>query len=62
MTKASKTSGPLLVPNPKARLFDQVREAMRLLECLRLRVKDVDFARGQIVVREGKGVKDRVVS
>ena len=33
---------------------------MRLLECLRLRVKDVDFARGQIVVREGKGDKDRV--
>ena len=60
MTKASKTRGPLLVPNPKARLFDQVREAMRLLECLRLRVKDVDFARGQIVVREGKGDKDRV--
>ena len=33
---------------------------MRLLECLRLRVKDVDFARGQIVVREGNGDKDRV--
>ena len=33
---------------------------MRLMECLRLRVKDVDFARGQIVVREGKGDKDRV--
>lgn len=34
---------------------------MRLLECLRLRVKDVDFARGQIIVREGKGDKDRAV-
>ncbi len=33
---------------------------MRLLECLRLRVKDIDFARGQIVIREGKGNKDRV--
>jgi integron integrase len=32
---------------------------LRLLECLRLRVKDVDFALGQIVVREGKGDKDR---
>lgn len=32
---------------------------MRLLECLRLRVKDVDFARGTIVVRNGKGAKDR---
>jgi integron integrase len=33
---------------------------MRLLELLRLRVKDVDFARGQIIVRAGKGAKDRV--
>jgi integron integrase len=31
-----------------------------LIECLRLRVKDVDLGRGQIVVREGKGDKDRV--
>ncbi|MFM8359126.1 MAG: integron integrase [Verrucomicrobiota bacterium] len=34
---------------------------LRLMEGLRLRVKDVDFERGQIVVREGKGGKDRVV-
>jgi integron integrase len=33
---------------------------LRLMECLRLRVKDVDFARNQILVREGKGNKDRV--
>lgn len=33
---------------------------MRILECLRLRVKDVDFLRREIVVREGKGFKDRV--
>ena len=33
---------------------------MRLLECLRLRVKDVAFSRREIVVREGKGNKDRV--
>ena len=32
---------------------------MRLMECLRLRVKDVDFARNEIVVRDGKGAKDR---
>lgn len=32
---------------------------MRLMECLRLRVKDVDFGRREIVVREGKGGKDR---
>jgi integron integrase len=34
---------------------------MRLMEALRLRVKDVDFARGVIIVREAKGNKDRVV-
>jgi len=33
---------------------------MRLLECLRLRVKDVEFSRREIVVREGKGHKDRI--
>jgi integron integrase len=33
---------------------------MRLLECLRLRVKDVDFGLNQIIIREGKGAKDRV--
>lgn len=33
---------------------------MRLLEALRLRIKDVDFQRGQIVVRDGKGMQDRV--
>ncbi len=33
---------------------------MRLLECVRLRVKDVEFERREIVVREGKGNKDRV--
>jgi integron integrase len=33
---------------------------MRLLEALRLRVKDVDFSCHQIVVRDGKGRKDRV--
>ena len=30
------------------------------MECVRLRVKDVDFARGEILVRHGKGDKDRV--
>jgi integrase len=33
---------------------------MRLMELLRLRVKDVDFGRQQIIVRAGKGNKDRV--
>jgi integrase len=34
---------------------------LRLMECCRLRVKDVDLARGQITVRGGKGDKDRWV-
>jgi integron integrase len=33
---------------------------LRLLECCRLRVKDVDFAANQIIVRSGKGDRDRV--
>jgi integrase len=33
---------------------------LRLTECLRLRVKDLDFGYGQILVRDGKGAKDRV--
>lgn len=33
---------------------------LRLLECLRLRVKDVDFQYGQLVIRDAKGQKDRV--
>jgi integron integrase len=33
---------------------------MRILEALRLRVKDVDFARKEILIRDGKGYKDRV--
>jgi site-specific recombinase XerD len=34
---------------------------MRLLEGLRLRVKDIDFKHRALIVREGKGAKDRVV-
>jgi len=33
---------------------------LRLMECLRLRVKDIDFGNHQIIVRDGKGEKDRV--
>jgi integron integrase len=35
------------------------RTGMRLMECVRLRVKDVDFARSEITIRQGKGAKDR---
>lgn len=34
---------------------------MRLMECVRLRIKDVDFGRNEICVRSGKGNKDRRV-
>jgi len=33
---------------------------LRLMECVRLRVKDVDFGYARIIVRDGKGAKDRV--
>ncbi len=33
---------------------------LRVMECVRLRVKDIDFAYNQIIVRDGKGHKERV--
>jgi len=33
---------------------------MRLMECLRLRIQDIDFARNEILIRDGKGAKDRI--
>ena len=33
---------------------------MRILECLRLRIKDIEFTRREILIRDGKGFKDRV--
>lgn len=33
---------------------------LRLMEAMRLRVKDVEFARGEVIVREGKAMKDRM--
>lgn len=49
--------------DPEHRLLSQLLygTGMRLMEGIRLRVKDVDFERRAIVVREGKGSKDRVV-
>ena len=38
----------------------QYGTGMRLMECLRLRIKDLAFARREIVIRDGKGGKDRV--
>ena len=33
---------------------------LRLMECVRMRVKDLDLGRGEILVRSGKGARDRV--
>lgn len=33
---------------------------LRLMECMRLRVQDIDFSRNEIMVRDGKGAKDRI--
>src|SRR5207245_8449285 len=33
---------------------------LRLMEAVRLRVEDIDFARGEITVRDGKGEQDRI--
>jgi site-specific recombinase XerD len=35
---------------------------LRLMECLRLRVMEIDFSHRAIIVRHGKGGKDRVVT
>ncbi len=32
---------------------------LRIKECIRLRVKDIDFGQNQLIVRNGKGMKDR---
>ena len=45
---------------PRIMAFLLYGAGLRLLECCRLRVKDVDFATNQIVIRDGKGRKDRV--
>ena len=62
----------VLTRDEVARLIDQLSgvhalmarlqygSGMRLMECLRLRVKDVDLERREITVRQGKGAKDRV--
>jgi integron integrase len=62
----------VLTRDEVARVLDQLTGAyrlvalllygsgIRLMECLTLRVKDVDLARGEIRVRQGKGARDRV--
>ncbi|NJL30529.1 MAG: integron integrase [Phycisphaerales bacterium] len=51
------------VEQPTWRLMTELLygTGLRVMECCTLRVRDVDFERGQIVVRGGKGDKDRIV-
>lgn len=65
---------PVVLTKPEVhRVLEQIRDpiyrlqakllygtGMRLLECLRLRVKDIDFERHQITVRDTKGNEDRM--
>lgn len=62
----------VLTPQEAARIIDRLEgdsrtvalllygSGVRLLEALRLRVKDLDFGRGEILVRDGKAHRDRV--
>jgi integrase len=57
-----ETARLLAAVSPEYQLMAQLLygTGLRLLECLRLRVKDLDFAQGKIEVHDGKGFKDRV--
>lgn len=46
------------VPQLMARIL--YGSGLRLMECLRLRVKDIDFGNRKILVRDGKGEQDRL--
>jgi len=65
---------PVVLSKPEvASLFSQMRgvgrliaqllygSGLRVVECVALRVKDIDFGNNYVVVREGKGGKDRIV-
>jgi len=72
-SKASRKLPIVLAPEEVRRILDRMRgpsrlcavlmygSGLRVLEAASLRVKDVDFARGEITVRAGKGDKDRRV-
>ena len=70
--KPSKHVPTVLTPSETGRLLARMEgtyglmarllygSGMRLMECVRLRIKDLDFGRREIVVRQGTGAKDRV--
>jgi len=57
-----ETRRVLLHMTGEAKLMTQLLYGcgLRLMECARLRVKDIEFEQNQIIVRDGKGMKDRV--
>ncbi|HRQ64594.1 MAG TPA: integron integrase [Xanthomonadaceae bacterium] len=69
--RASRRLPVVLSRSEVSRLLDELQgvpwlmasilygSGLRLMECVRLRVKDVDFDRGELTVRQGKGNKDR---
>lgn len=50
-----------IVPNYRLLASLLYGAGLRLNECLRLRIKDIDFSYKQLTVHDGKGAKDRVV-
>jgi len=63
-TVLSKTEAKIVIEKMEGvyRMMAQLMygSGLRLMECIRLRVKDLDFANRQIIVRDGKGEDDRV--
>jgi len=55
-----RTVIPLIAGTPQLVVKLLYGGGLRLMEALRLRVQDIDFAMKQIVVRDGKGAKDRI--
>ena len=70
--RASRHLPVVMTPQEVTTLFSELSDeyrliasvlygsGLRLMECLELRVQDIDFERGEITVRRGKGRKDRV--
>jgi integron integrase len=50
----------LILPNVALMAGLMYGGGLRLMECVRLRIKDIDFHHHQIMIRDGKGQKDRV--